>query len=110
MLGFPPVDAHGDGSIGNRSSLVGCLVGVEPRICQNSALGATWRGSDWPPRCAPGSLRGSVISPGRPRGLCTGASVCGGTHAICHWHGVTLWAPLEESLQSSRLVTWALII
>ena len=37
-------------------------------------------------------------------------SVCGGTHAICQWRGVTLWAPLEEGLQSSRLVAWALII
>lgn len=65
----------------------------------------------WPPRCALGSPGASVMPQAGLWGpVHRGPSVCGGTHAICLWHGVTCWAPLEESLQSSRLVARALII
>lgn len=83
--------------------------GCDPPVCQNSALETARLELPGPPDVLL-SLSGLCDLPRQASGLCTGPLRLWWTHAICQWHGVTSWAPLEASLQSSRLVAWALII
>lgn len=127
VLGCPPVGADGGGRTRSPSSRAGCLgqmapppttaseelVRSEPLVCGDPAPGT---GRLRSPSC-PAPQMHSWLSRGAcdfltgPPGACAqGPSLCSGTHAICQWRGVTRWAPLEDCLQSSRLVARALII